>query len=125
MLLANLVFLPIAGKLRKRSDEEVLYRQTRWRGLSIQADENRVSLKRTGGFSTAAKTVEEPPVHRGRGGWFGYPDGEIKCLAAIDAGGEESKGGASWLTTYGDMVTLPSNLLRLLYSFSTVDARSL
>ena len=41
VLLANLVFLPIAGKLRKRSDEEVLYRQIMLEGiLSIQAGEN-------------------------------------------------------------------------------------
>ena len=30
-VLANLIFLPIAGKLRTRSDEEVLYRQIIWR----------------------------------------------------------------------------------------------
>ncbi|NLK09128.1 MAG: motility protein A [Firmicutes bacterium] len=40
-VLANLVFLPIAGKLRSRSDEEVLYRQIMTEGiLSIQAGEN-------------------------------------------------------------------------------------
>ena len=40
-VLANLVFLPIAGKLRNRSDEEVLYRQIMLEGiLSIQAGEN-------------------------------------------------------------------------------------
>ncbi|NLJ86187.1 MAG: motility protein A [Firmicutes bacterium] len=40
-VLANLIFLPIAGKLRTRSDEEVLYRQIMLEGiLSIQAGEN-------------------------------------------------------------------------------------
>lgn len=40
-VLANLVFLPIAGKLRSRSNEEVLYRQIMMEGiLSIQAGEN-------------------------------------------------------------------------------------
>ena len=41
VILANLVFLPIAGKLKKRSDEEVLYRHIMLEGiLSIQAGEN-------------------------------------------------------------------------------------
>jgi chemotaxis protein MotA len=40
-VLANLIFLPLAGKLRSRSDEEVLYRQIMLEGiLSIQAGEN-------------------------------------------------------------------------------------
>ncbi len=40
-VLANLVFLPLAGKLRSRSNEEVLYRQIMLEGiLSIQAGEN-------------------------------------------------------------------------------------
>ena len=36
---------------------------------------------------------------------------------------EEQKGGAPWLTTYGDMVTLLLTFFVLLYSFSTVDAQ--
>jgi chemotaxis protein MotA len=62
---ANVIFLPIAAKLRKKSEEEVLYRQVMLDGiLSIQAGDNPriIQEKLTGFLSPKERAAAEAVV---------------------------------------------------------------
>lgn len=73
-ILANLVFLPIAGKLRIKSDEEIIMKQVMIEGiLSIQAGENpRIVEEKLKAFLSP---VERKTAERSRGGERSSPEG--------------------------------------------------
>jgi chemotaxis protein MotA len=81
LLSANLIYLPIAGKLQSRSHEEVAFRKMMMEGiLSLQAGENPRIIKEK--LSTFL-----PPAERGKEGKKG------KQPAAAPAGGEQRQVG--------------------------------
>lgn len=69
---SNLVFLPVAGKLRLKSDEEILIKQVMIEGiLSIQAGENpRIVEEKLKSFLSPGerKASDQAKAGRGAGG---------------------------------------------------------
>ena len=129
---ANLIFLPIANKLKEMSGEEIAYREMLLEAiLSIQAGDNPrllrekletflAPLERGAAVKAAAADGERTRDRDGR------PRGGCGMSAtghrSRRGGGEEHDGGMErWLLTYADMITLLLALFIVLWSISSVN----
>ncbi len=109
VMLANLVFMPIAKKLKTRSAKEYYQKQMFLEGpLSIQDGENpRIIRDKPSAFLTPGEMrPKEEQTEEVK---------ETEQMSLRRKPPPEKEGGSSWMDTYGDMVTL---LLTFLSCFS-------
>lgn len=111
-LLAHVLFNPIASNLTARDEEEILCRQIIVEGImAIQSGENPKFLReRLMTFMNQNSGKAENPAAAPERKRAEAPQGEIS-RGLLQGGGthdekEKSGGGANWMDTYGDMVTL-------------------
>ena len=122
---ANLIFLPVANKLKELAGEELLYREMQLEGiLSIQAGDNPRMLAekletylapqaaRPAGRARGGVCVERRVRRAGRG---------MSAAGRKRGGGGEVENEERWLLTYSDMITLLMALFIVLWAISSVN----
>ncbi len=120
VMTANLLFLPIASKLKLRSQQEVVAYQVAIEGiLAIQAGESPRQVSRACAPSSPRsrrlpwkRWAISMSSHRRRRA-LGDHDGE--------GGGHDGGGMMRWLLTYADMITLLTAFFIMMYSMSVIN----
>ncbi len=121
---ANVLYLPIANRLKALSRQEVELRTLTLEGiLAVQAGDNpRVVAEKLGSFVPPAGAQVR------RGGRLGDGDAADRGGLSAMAGRRGKRGHAAeveneerWLLTYADMLTLMFALFMVLYSISSVN----
>ena len=124
---ANVVFLPIANRLKAISAEEVELRMMTLEGiLSIQAGDNPrlVAEKLMSYVPPAEREAEhERPRRRAkrRASRSRRPSDVAVTLPQAPGGGQEEGNSDRWLLTYADMITLLMALFIVLFAISSVN----
>ena len=122
---ANVIYLPVANRLKALSKAEVELRTLTLEGiLSVQAGDNpRVVAEKLGSFVPPAERNSDEgasvtPDASGRGGRERWPRWPVARQARSR---REHENEERWLLTYADMLTLLFALFMVLFSISSVN----